>query len=136
MLIGDVSAWAALAGALLSIGIEIWKLRRVRRGSPAEDQLHDEEEEEYPRFFRGISPSSLIPIAALILAAQALGLYSEELLLRASLESDKVAAIQLTSLCTFVRTIGVLTVFTTIILSFRVVGRYFLRLVKFTESVG
>lgn len=134
-MISDVSAWAALAGALLSIGVEIWKLRPSRRArSSNETEIEARDQSNLPPFFRGVTPVSFIPIAALILAAQALGLYSDELLHDSKLATNSVDALQLVSGCTFIRTAVTLIVFVTVVLVVRALGHYFVRVVKYSEE--
>ena len=127
-MISEIPAWAALLGALLSIGVEIWKLRSVRKARAAGVEPEERNEDHLPPFFRGITVLSFIPIAALILAGQALGLYSNEVLLRAEHVDDIFQAEQLTAVCTFVRTIVVLISIVIAVLLIRVIGSYATRM--------
>ncbi|WP_127794460.1 hypothetical protein [Agromyces sp. LHK192] len=82
-MIAELSAWAALLAACLTIALEIWKVRRpsASDGERPTESVND----DLPMFFRNVTVSGALPIAALILAAHAIGLTSDDFYLRAEL---------------------------------------------------
>ena len=72
-----VSSWASLAGALLSIGIEIFRARKPHATASGVTVPTEAGYAERWRLTRGVTVLSIIPIFALILASNALGLYSD-----------------------------------------------------------
>jgi hypothetical protein len=151
-LIGEISAWAGLAAAVLSIGLEIWKARHPRPRTTAHDD--DDLDAYFPPFFRGVTVSGALPIAALILAANALGLASDDfyhqaaildpnLLVTATGSSaspsptpvalvnvdplDALEASRLVAVCSFIRLAVALMAFSLVVLIVRFVGSYVYR---------
>jgi hypothetical protein len=72
-----VSSWAALAGALLSIGIELYRALKPRRAGVEDTPPTEASYADRWRLTRGVTVLSIIPIFALILASNGLGLYSD-----------------------------------------------------------
>lgn len=97
------------------------------RDQPSADQA------DLPPFFRGVTPFAFIPIAALIMSAEALGLYSDVLYHSSKAASSAGLALQLLSECNFVRTgVALLGVLITVLLV-RSVGGYLVRAVYWID---
>jgi hypothetical protein len=125
--VSDASAWIALVAAILSIGVEIWKAltyRRKARGAAGSDSTPAARGAQYrvPPFFRGAGTLSFLPIAGLILAAHALGLYSDELYFRAREATSQIDKLQYDSSCSFVRAVVIMLALVIAVLLFRAVG--------------
>jgi hypothetical protein len=132
--VSDISAWVALAAAVLSIVVEIWRARAPRRPAGfGADAPRSVGQSRVPPFFRGAGLWSFLPIVALILAAHALGLYSDELYHRSRLlregpgGAEDLEALQLSSQCTFARTVVTLLGIIIAILLIRAIGNGVIR---------
>lgn len=161
-MVAELSAWVALVAAFLSIGLEIWKARR-----PANNEIPISRVQGgvLPPFLRGVSVTSALPIAALILAAHAIGLTSDDFYVRAEFldpthlrseiaasvarptekldtaafatpEADVIEANRLESVGSFLRAIVTLLGLTIAVLLARFLGAYGFRAYAWSEERG
>jgi len=81
----DLAGWAAFAGALLTIGVEIWRARRTNASSSTsvEESGDGSNLADKLALTRGVTAWSVIPIAMLILSGFALNAVAGSMRLRA-----------------------------------------------------
>ena len=88
-MIADVGAWVALLAAVLSIGVELWKVRSGDgHGRGNVMRAHDMSLANRLRFTRGVTAMSVVPALVLVLSALVLQAVRTSLLLRARLVRD------------------------------------------------
>ena len=91
-MIAEMSAWASLLAAVISIVLEIWRARRFSPDSASLPiELAKTSIADRNRVTRGVSARSVLPVIALSLSAVALNAYRTTLGVRADLLQNPIA---------------------------------------------